>query len=81
MATVSGFSAQDEKGNAVNCDAHGNNVAFQCNCGRPVLAVILANQKGYDISHPTECPGCGARYWVTANTVGRTLTIHSIAIT
>lgn len=47
MAKVTGLQCIDEAGQAVACDAYGNNVAFRClGCGGPVLAVIRENQRG-----------------------------------
>ena len=79
MAKVTGFSAKTEAGDGVVCDAHGNNVAFQCiACDAPVLAVILENQRGFDSAHPTTCPECGAKFWLSAQEVDSTLIVHVV---
>jgi hypothetical protein len=75
MARITGFAAR-EKNAPVVCDAYGNNVAFQCRCGAPVLAVILENQRGSDSEHPTTCPGCRAKFWLSVQETDAVLVVH-----
>ena len=62
---ITGFLVLDSNGDELDADAHGNNVAFSCpDCGFPVLATALANQRGSDRAHPSDCKGCGERYYL-----------------
>ena len=79
MAKVTGFRCVDALGGHVPCDAHGNNVAFQCPaCGGPVLATLRENQRGSAADRPSECPGCHARYWAEADVANACLTVRRI---
>lgn len=43
--------------------ADGNNLAWVCECGAPVLLIYLDGRAGSDPRHPRVCPGaCGATY-------------------
>lgn len=62
---ITGFSVFDNDGNTIDSDTHGNNIAFKCfECGHPVLAVALENQRGWDEDHPAKCKSenCNASY-------------------
>ncbi|MCL6271909.1 hypothetical protein M3P05_18480 [Sansalvadorimonas sp. 2012CJ34-2] len=44
---ITDFYILNGHGDAIEADAHGNNIAFSCfKCGHPVLAVALENQRG-----------------------------------
>lgn len=76
---VTGFLILDHNGAKIAADAFGNNVAFICsNCGHPVLATALENQRGYDESHPSECRGCGSKYFLDVRSHAKKLYIHKL---
>jgi len=55
----------NDKGEAIQADAHGNNVAILCSsCKHPVLLTSLVNQRGSDEAHPAKCNGCGEAYFL-----------------
>ena len=75
---VTDFLVMDWDGVEIPADPHGNNVAFNCgDCGFPVLAIALDNQRGSDEEHPAECRGCGARYFLDVREHAGKLYIHS----
>lgn len=79
---ITGFLIMDGDGNEIPADAHGNNVAFSCSgCGHPVLATALDNQRGSDEDHPTECKGCGRRYFLDVRPHMEKLYIHQLSDT
>ncbi|MFS1982980.1 hypothetical protein BCU00_003580 [Vibrio breoganii] len=62
---ITDFDVFDENGETLEADAHGNSIAFNCfECGHPVLATCLNNQRGSDDEHPANCKGkyCDASY-------------------
>ncbi|MEI6350051.1 MAG: hypothetical protein WCP06_02975 [Verrucomicrobiota bacterium] len=70
----------DSDGNEIQADAFGNNVAFLCpRCGHPVLATALADQRGSDESHPTECKQCMSKYFLDVRPQTEKLYIHNQA--
>ncbi len=76
---VTGFLILDHNGAKIAADAFGNNVAFICsNCGYPVLATALENQRGYDERHPSECRGCGTEYFLDVRSHAEKLYIHKL---
>ncbi len=80
MTTVTNFMAVDEGGFPVMADAFGNNVAFRClSCAAPVLAVVLAHQRGSSPANPSICRACRTRYWVEAKPAASQLVVHRIA--
>jgi hypothetical protein len=44
--------------------ADGNNVAWSCPCGGPVLFVYQQGRRGASASRPTQCPKCNAEYFL-----------------
>lgn len=79
MAKITGFTAQNESGIPILCDAYGNNVAFRClKCGGPVLAVMRANQRGSSSNNPSQCPSCLEHFWVSLTKADRSLVIHRV---
>jgi len=44
--------------------ADGNNVAWSCPCGGPVLFVYQQGRRGASESKPTQCPKCTAQYFL-----------------
>lgn len=76
---ITGFLVMDADGEILDADAHGNNLAFCCTqCGHPVLAVALENQRGSDEDHPARCHGCGARYFLDIREWAEKLYVHMI---
>ena len=70
----------DSDGSEIRADPFGNNVAFICpECGHPVLATALANQRGSDEEHPTDCKGCGSLYFLDIRPQTKKLYIHDQA--
>jgi len=60
---ITNFECCDAENNTVLVDAHGNNIAFICpDCGHPVLAVMLANQRGSSSEHSTSCKGMNCEF-------------------
>ena len=46
---ITDFLVMDMNGDEIEADPHGNNLAFCCmECGHPVVAVALENQRGSD---------------------------------
>ena len=76
---VTRFLILDHTGAEIQADAFGNNVAFTCSdCGHPVLATALENQRGYDEDHPSECRGCGTKYFLDVRSHTEKLYIHKL---
>jgi DNA-directed RNA polymerase subunit RPC12/RpoP len=76
---ITNFLIMDGDGDEILADAFGNNVAFACGeCGHPVLAITLENQRGSDEDHPSECKGCGQRYFLDVRPQAEKLYIHSM---
>ena len=44
--------------------ADGNNVAWTCPCGGPVLFVYQSGRRGSRSSTPTSCSKCGTEYFL-----------------
>jgi transposase-like protein len=62
---VTGFTCVDKNGNAVLCDAFGNNVALTCpKCKHPLLVTVIPNGRGSDKEHRAKCEGCSFEVWV-----------------
>ena len=63
MAAITGFKCL--LGNEeLPADAFGNNVAFACPCGHPVLMLTHdGNQRGMSKKNPSECQKCGRKFW------------------
>lgn len=79
MAKITGFTAEDESGSPVLCDAFGNNVAFRClKCGCPVLAVMRANQRGSSSNNPSQCPSCMEHFWLFRVEAEHSLVVHRL---
>ena len=49
-------------GEEVAADPFGNNVAFKCNCGHPVLAIARDRHRGSHKGNPAECRKCKKKY-------------------
>lgn len=78
MTTITDFAAWSAS-QQVKADAHGNNVAFSClNCGGPVLATLMANQRGSSSAKPTRCRSCGSSFWVEAQPELKRLQLHRL---
>jgi DNA-directed RNA polymerase subunit RPC12/RpoP len=76
---VTGFLILDHNGAEIQADAFGTNVAFSClDCGHPVLATALENQRGYDEDYPSECRGCGTKYFLDVRSHAEKLYIHKL---
>ena len=74
---ITGFLILDGEGDEVPADAFGNNVAFSCfDCGHPVLATALENQRGSDEDHPTRCRRCGFSYFLDVRLQSQKIYIH-----
>ena len=79
MTKVTGFEMVAGEGLKLAADAHGNNVAFRClHCSWPVLAVFLEGHRGSSANTPTNCQGCGARYWVEVDSSQSRLRLHGL---
>ena len=74
---ITGFLVVDSEGEKIKADAHGNNLAFCCkDCGHPILAVALENQRGSDKQHPATCKGCGVGFFMDVRAESETLYIY-----
>ena len=79
MAKITDFRCVDDSGKAILADAFGNNVAFGCpECGHPVLAIALDNQRGSDRDHPALCRNCSFRGWIEIKDTERVLRVHKV---
>lgn len=77
---ITDFLIMDTNGDEIEADPHGNNLAFGCwNCGHPVLAVALENQRGSDEEHPATCRACGTKYFLDIRPHAEKLYIHIAA--
>jgi hypothetical protein len=77
MATVTDFAVVDEDGMAVRADPHGNNVAFSCACGAPVLAVMREHQRGASPDNPAKC-SCGLSFWLESQESQKQVIVHPL---
>lgn len=78
MTTITDFEARSAH-EQVPADAYGNNVAFACiECRSPVLATLMAHQRGSSPAKPTQCRGCGAKFWVEVHPDQKLLQIHQL---
>ena len=77
MAKVTGFAVVDEGGLPVKADPHGNNVAFSCTCGAPVLAVIREHQRGASPDNPARC-SCGSSFWLEPQESQKQVIVHPL---
>ena len=76
---ITDFLIMDGAGEEIPADAFGNNVAFLCEeCGHPVLATALENQRGSDEEHPATCRGCGTSYFLDVRSHAEKLYIHTL---
>ena len=76
---ITDFLVLNSDGEEIRADPHGNNVAFCCsNCGFPILAVALENQRGSDSVHPVACKGCSAQYFLDVREQVAKLYVHSV---
>lgn len=76
---ITGFLILDHDGALIRADAFGNNVAFACSeCGHPVLATALENQRGSDRQHLSECRGCQTGYFLDVRDHMEKLYIHKV---
>lgn len=80
MTTITDFSAWSATEQLL-ADAHGNNLAFSClNCGGPVLATLMAHQRGSSPTKPTRCRTCDASFWVEALPEQKRLNVHRLPL-
>lgn len=76
---ITDFLTMDTDGNEIQADPYGNSVAFACGeCGAPVLAVALENERGSDEAHPAICRGCGVAYFLDIRERSQKLYIHPV---
>ena len=76
---ITDFLVMDTHGNEVRADPFGNNLAFSCpECGHPVVAIALENQRGSDESHPASCRGCGVNFFLDVRRQAEKLYIHVV---
>lgn len=62
---ITDFQLIGADGVALNSDAFGNNVAFNCiQCRHPILAILRPNQRGSSIDAVVECRGCQSGYYL-----------------
>ena len=62
MATITGFKCL--LGNEeLPADAFGNNVAFACPCGHPVVMLARVYHRGMSQKNPSVCRKCGRKFW------------------
>lgn len=74
---ITGFLIMDDLGDIIRADAIGHNLAFCCyECGNPIFASVLENERGSDDSHPAPCPHCGLRYFADVRTKAEKLYVH-----
>jgi hypothetical protein len=77
---ITGFQVMNSSGTEIRGDAFGNNVAFLCaNCGHPVLATALEDQRGSDEEHLSVCKGCGRGYFLDVRAAAEKIYVHDIA--
>ncbi|KAG1239769.1 hypothetical protein G6F68_018310 [Rhizopus microsporus] len=85
------FLVMDGEGDEIPADPHGNHVAFNCfECGYPVVAGSLENERGSDEDCPAACRGCGVEYFQPKQgrtekaarvSPGRSASSHTVPIT
>ncbi|CRX66838.1 hypothetical protein D7U91_07850 [Stenotrophomonas maltophilia] len=74
---ITDFLVMDGEGDQIPADPHGNHVAFNCfECGYPVVAGSLENERGSDEDCPAACRGCGAEYFVDLRLGSKKMYIH-----
>ena len=67
-------------GREIDSDAYGDHLAFSCEeCGHPVLATALENQRGCDEEHPAVCRGCGILYFLDIRPAAEKLYVHALS--
>jgi hypothetical protein len=54
----------DYQGKRTTVCVDGNNVAWRCPCGAPLLFVYLRGRKGSCASSPRKCESCLSEYWL-----------------
>lgn len=78
MTTITDFVAWSAS-EQIQADAHGNNVAFAClKCKGPVLATLMAHQRGSSPTKPTRCRSCGSSFWVEVQPDRKLLQVHRL---
>jgi len=74
---ITDFLIMDSEGNEVAADPFGNNLAFTCmDCGHPILAIALENQRGNSESSPVFCKGCEASYFMDIRVHAKKIYVH-----
>jgi len=75
---ITDFLVMDGNGNEIVADPFGNNLAFTCmDCGHPVLALALENQRGSSESSPVICKGCDASYFMDIRAHAKKIYVHT----
>lgn len=76
---IAGYLVLNEQGVEIKADAFGCNVAFSCyECGHPILATALEDQRGSDERHPSACKGCGKSYFLDVRENTQKLYVHKV---
>ena len=79
MAKITDFHCVDKNDQPIPADAFGNNAAFACpNCGQPILAIMLENQRGFNASNPSICRSCDLRGWLSVDAAKERLQLHIV---
>jgi hypothetical protein len=77
---ITDFLVMNDHGEEIKADAFGNNLAFCCpDCGHPILAVALENQRGSDDQHPAVCKGCKKQYVLDIRLPAQKLYIQTLS--
>ena len=63
----------------IAADAFGNNIAFKCKCGHPVLAIVRERHRGSHEGNPAKCRKCKEKYiWANLNKKAKEIRIRSL---
>ncbi|MGR3985068.1 MAG: hypothetical protein OD817_07460 [Gammaproteobacteria bacterium] len=79
MTKITNFRVFNADGDEIAADAFGNNVAFKCKCGHPVLAIVRERHRGSHEGNPAKCRNCPKEYvWVSVDEKAEKICIHTI---
>ena len=75
---ITDFLVMDGDGIEIEADPFGNNLAFKCmDCGYPILAIALENQRGSSENSPVNCRGCGTSYFLDVRSHMKKIYVHT----
>lgn len=78
---VTDFKVESTRGEKVDADPFGNNIAFACfSCKHPVLAIAREHQRGKSKENPAICRGCEAKYFIHVERESKKVIIASLRL-